>query len=293
MRAIFSFRTFWYFLYALALTGTLLYLRFPTEKFIQYCEKRIESYTSASKCNIGRIVYKFPLALIANDVELIKTIEDKRSTLHLDRLVVSFDKREFPNAIALSGEIYQGTFTSKLKVNVSDKSFQLNDFDLQGFDLKAWASDFNMLERKISGVAEFKGSYQASFAHPLKGTGKGDIIANAGMIEMLQPVLSLADFEFEKIFVTVNFESGMLKLIGGEVEAKEFSSDFTGEMEVLLPLMESGISLTGNLAMKEDFFASHPNERKIVEQLLRRYKMAGLPFKVGGTVQTPTFRFSK
>jgi hypothetical protein len=50
--------------------------------------------------------------------------------------------------------------------------------------------------------------------------------------------------------------------------------------------------MSGNLAPNEDFLLSHPDAKRLVDQLLLRYKSSVLPFKVGGSVRRPTFRFS-
>jgi hypothetical protein len=73
---------------------------------------------------------------------------------------------------------------------------------------------------------------------------------------------------------------------------KEIGAEFNGEMRLTSPLPNSTVVLSGNLTPKENFLAAHPGEKRLVEQLLRRYKTPALPFKVGGTVRRPTFRFS-
>ncbi len=293
VRAIFSFRTFIYLLYAVVLTAVLLYIRFPTEKFKLYCEKRIEHLLPPdSVCRIDRINYHFPMAVIVTNLQITEVVEGTHSHLLVSRLVVSPDLSNFLRAFALSGELYKGSFALKLTLDVPAKSFQLSDVHLKGFDMEKWADDFSLLDRKVSGIVGFTGNYQGKYPSPLDGVGKGKLVITDGNMELLQPVLSLSTFEFERIVVEMAHEKGVLGLTGGEVLGKEITADFNGEMKTTLPLVNSTILLSGHLTPKEGFLAAHPAEQYVVEQLLRRYKTPVLPFKVGGSVKRPTFRFS-
>jgi type II secretion system protein N len=293
VRAIFSFRTFFYLLYAVVLTAVLLYIRFPTDKFKQYCEKRIEQLLPPeSLCRIDRISYHFPMSVIVTNLQITEVVDGTQSHLLVNRLVASPDFSKFLRVFALSGELYKGSFALKLTLDVPARSFQLSDVHLKGFDLQKWANDFGLLERKISGIVGFTGNYQGNYPSPLDGEGKGKLVVTDGSMELLQPVLSISTFEFERIVVEMAHEKGTLGLSGGEVLGKELTADFNGEMKTTTPLVNSNILLSGHLTPKEGFLAAHPAEQYVVEQLLRRYKTPVLPFKVGGSVKRPTFRFS-
>ena len=60
--SIFSLRSLLYILYAVLLTAVLLYVRFPAEKFKQYCVGQIENLVPESTCTIKHIGYRFPLS---------------------------------------------------------------------------------------------------------------------------------------------------------------------------------------------------------------------------------------
>jgi type II secretion system protein N len=293
VRAIFSFRTLFYLVYAVVLTTVLLYIRFPTEKVKLYCEKRIEHFLPPeSVCRIGRIDYQFPLSVKVTNVQLTEIVDGIHSQLLVSRLAVSPDFANMPRTFVLNGEIYQGNFGLNLTVDVRGKSFQLSDIHLNGFNLGKWANDFSLLDRKISGIVGFTGTYQGKYTSPLEGEGKGKLVITDGSVELIQPVLSLSSLEFDRIAVDMTHKMGVLGFVGGEVLGKEISADFTGEMKATVPLINSNILFSGHLTPKEGFLAAHPAEKHVVEQLLRRYKTPVLPFKVGGSIIRPTFRFS-
>jgi type II secretion system protein N len=292
VRAIFSLRTFFYLVYAVVLTAVLLYIRFPTEKFKLFCEKRVESFLSDSVCTIDRIAYHFPLSIAFFNLQSSTVVDEKDSKLVVSHLVVSPDIKNVLRAFAISGEIYGGSFGLKLNLDAPAKSFQLNDVYIKGFDVNAWASDYGLLDRKMSGIVEFSGSYQARYDSPQEGMGTGKLVIADGSMELLQPVLSLPTFGFERINVDMTHENNIVRFIDGAVSGKEMSGEFTGEMRMTSPLLNSSILLSGNLTPNEGFLLAHPEEKRLVEQLLLRYKSSVLPFKVGGSVRRPTFRFS-
>lgn len=290
--AIFSLRTFLYFVYAAVLTAVLLYIRFPAEKFKEFCERRLEYFLSDSVCTIDRIAYHFPLSLVFFDLQSSRTIDEKDSKLLVNRLVVTPDVKKLLRTFAVSGEVYGGSFGLTLHVDAEAESFQLAEVNVTGFDVNAWANDYSLLDRKVSGVIEFSGSYQARYDSPLEGMGTGKLVVADGSMEFLQPVLSLSTFGFSMINVDMTHENNTLRFIDGQMSGQEMSAEFTGEMRMTSPLLNSTLLMSGNLSPNEGFLLAHPEEKRIVDQLLLRYKSSVLPFKVGGSVKRPTFRFS-
>lgn len=285
-------RTLFYLLYAVVLTGALLYFRFPAEKIRVFCENKVESFLVGSDCNIERIVYRLPFSVVFTDLQVVREIDGKRSMFRVDRLAVSPDFASLFRTFQIRGDMYKGNFAMKLTVDTEEKSFELSEVSIDGMNIDEWAGDFNLLDRKISGKVNVSGNYRGGFAAPLEGTGKGELSAESGSIELLQPILSLKSLPFDKITIDMSQEKEMLKFVKGEMTGKEINAEFSGEMRVAKPIPNSIVILSGNLTPKENFLAAHPGEKRLVEQLLRRYKSPALPFKVGGTVRRPTFRFS-
>jgi len=291
-RGFVRLRTLFYLFYAVVLTAALLYLRFPTEKVRAFCENKVESLLVDSDCNIERLAYRPPFSVVFVNLQIVREIDGKRSAFRVDRLALSPNISNLFRTFQISGELYKGNFSMQLAVDTSEKSFALSEVSIAGMNIDEWASDFNLLDRKISGKANVSGDYRATFAAPLAGAGKGELSATDGSIELLQPILSLKSLSFDRITIDMTQEKEMLKFVKGEMTGKEIGAEFTGEMRLASPLPNSIVILGGHLTPKENFLATHPGEKRLVEQLLRRYKTPALPFKVGGTVRSPTFRFS-
>jgi len=289
---MFSFRSLCYFAYAVLLTAVLLYVRFPAEKFKEFCEKRIENLLPGSACNIDHIVYRFPLSTVLETIVISRVVDGQGSDMVVDRLAIFPEPLQFWKAFELKGEIYSGLFEAGLDFDNGAKTFQLENIRMEGLEAGKFAESIGLTDRKISGILGFSGSYQAQNSHPSDGSGEGVVEVASGSMALLQPILALSTIEFEKITVDVLRENGILRFIDGELLGEEIIADFTGELQLTSPLLNSNLLLKGHLAPDDGFLKSHPEEQQAVQRLLQRYKMTVLPFKVGGTVKRPLFRFS-
>ncbi|GAB6193553.1 hypothetical protein JCM39068_33040 [Desulfocastanea catecholica] len=281
-----------YVAYAVMLTALLLYVRFPGEKFKDYCEKRIERLLPGSACTIEEIAYRFPSSAALAKIHITRTIDGQDNDMIVERLSITPEPLQFWRAYTLHGEMYSGSFTASLDVDSRRQQFHLRDIHVEGLEVEKLAESIGLADRKISGIFAFKGNYQAASNQPSDGVGTGDVEVVSGSIGLLQPILALSTIEFEKLIVGVSRQNGVIQFIDGELLGKEISADFAGEMRLTSPLLQSSILLNGHLAPDEVFLRNHPREQQFVQRLLQRYKVTVLPFKVGGTVQSPLFRFS-
>ncbi len=293
VRPIFSLRFFLYLAYAVILTSVLLYVRFPKEKFKTFCEKQIEQILPDTVSNIDSIVYKFPLSASLENIRISKTGDDKPSDVVMNRLAVSLAPKKFWRTLQLDGELYSGQFIAELDLDRSAESFQLRDIQLKGLDAGEVAKGLGIIDREITGRVDFSGEYQGENGKSSGGSGEGTVKVASGSMGLLQPILALSTIEFETIVVNVSHENGSLSLAEGKMVGKEINADFTGELKVVAPFLNSTVLLSGHLDPEGGYLRSHPKEQKVVQRLLQRYKMNALPFKMGGTVKRPLFRFSK
>jgi type II secretion system protein N len=281
-----------YFAYAVMLTALLLYVRFPAEKFKAYCEKRIEQLLPGSVCNIDNINYNFPLSADLENIKIIRTIDGQESEMTVDRLAINPEPLQFWRAYKLKGWMYSGLFEASLDFDEKAQSFQLADMHFEGLDAGKLAEGIGLTDRKISGLFGFTGDYKAPSSNPGDGVGKGVVEIVTGSMGLLQPILALSTIEFEKLSAKVTQQNGIISFVEGELLGKEIVADFSGEMRLAVPFLNSSILLSGHMEPDDDFLRSHPQEYQFVRRLLQRYKVTVLPFKVGGTVKSPLFRFS-
>jgi hypothetical protein len=168
----------------------------------------------------------------------------------------------FSNDFAINGEMYKGSFALDLRVDRSEKSFRIKDVTLKHVNIEDWINDFGLLGRKVTGTANFSGEYQGTFANFFGGVGKGELLVVDGQLQLLQPVLSITDFTYERIIGKMEYEKGALKFIDGEVLGKEMKANFTGTLEMTTPFLASNMSLSGSIIPSKEFLAANPAEKK-------------------------------
>jgi type II secretion system protein N len=291
-QSLFSWRSFLYFAYAVALTVILLYVRFPAEKIEAYCTARVERLFQGSTCEIDRVTYRFPISAVFESLHLIREIDGEEYDLVIDRLEISPEPLRFWSVFTLQGEMYSGRFDLDLFLDRKAQMFQLANIHFAGLEAGELIKGIGITEREISGILEATGNYLAPNSRPGSGTGDGFFQMTTGSMSLLQPILSLSTIEFDQVALSLTYEDGLLELIGGGLLGKDIVADFTGEMRMASPFLNSNILLSGNIEPDNGFLETHPAEKEVVDRLLQRYKMTVLPFKVGGTVKRPLFRFS-
>ncbi len=292
IHSIFSFRSFLYIVYTALITTVLLYVSFPSEKFKIYFENRVERLFPGSACSISRVHYLFPLSAACETIKISRTIDGQDSDLVVERLVISPDLLQFWRVFKLRGMINSGLFETALEFDSKAETFHLTNIHLEGGNAGEFAESIGIKDRKLSGSIDFSGNYQAQNSNPSNGTGQGVVRIVTGSMSLLQPILALSTIEFEHVTVNVTQQDGIVSLVGGELVGKDIDADFTGEMQVASPLMDCNIQLSGHLQPTDSFLTTHPEQQQIIQRLLQRYKTTDLPFKVGGTVKRPLFRFS-
>ena len=292
IHSIFSVRSLLYVLYAVLLTAVLLYVRFPAEKFKQYCIAKIESLVPESVCTIDNIGYRFPLSAVFHSLTLSRDINGQETAIVAEQLVVSPELPQLWRSLAITGTMYSGRFAAAINFDRRAHSFQLANIEGQGLQIGALAESMGITDRKMSGIVGFSGDYQAPNEAPGDGTGKGRIEIVNGSFSLLQPILNFSALTFDKISMRVIRENGPAQLLDGELVGSEIVADFSGELQVATPFLTSNIEIIGHLEPDAGYLQAHPQEQQVVQRLLQRYKMTVLPFKVGGTVQRPLFRFS-
>lgn len=292
VRSLFSIRSLFYVAFAVLLIALLLYVRFPSEKFKTYSEQHIERLSPGSDCNISRFVYNFPFSAVLETITITRTISGEETEMIVDRMAVTPDLPQFWKRFKISGEMYSGLFEARLDLDRKAETFQLTDIYFEGLEAGSLAESIGISDRKLSGRFEFAGSYQASTDAPGDGVGTGVAQVLSGSLSLLQPLLSLSTIEYDHLAVDLSQQDGIVTFANGELAGKDIVANFIGEMQLDSPFIMSNISISGYLEPNDAFLRNHPEEQQFVQRLLEKYEASVLPFKIGGTVQRPLFRFS-
>ncbi len=289
---LFSFRSFLYLLYAVALTALLLYVRFPTEKFKSYCEYRVEQVMEIGKCSIGKIGYHFPASVEFLNVKIIQTVDDKPSSVIFDRLKISTAIKDFRPLWNIDGDFYGGAFQGEAVVSFKEKTLYINDIKAEGIDLKGITANIPSFERDISSTVSFSGEYKTKLSQLLTGSGAGSLRFTDGKVKLVQKILMLDFVDFEEIDVIWKYENKTFQVTEGNMLGFQLDADFAGALQGPWLPPRGVLDVTGFLVVHESYLVEQPQVERIVERLMKRYKKSAVPFRVRGTLNKPTFRLS-
>ena len=286
-----SSRPLLYVLYAIVLTLILLYLRFPKEKFKIFCEDQVEQLFTDSSCSITDIGYSFPAAIVFEKVKIGKTEGEQQSIVAVDQIKIH-PGIKFWSTFKIGGKLYSGTLKASLIVDRAEKNYRLVDIVFNNLNLDEIVKDQGILNRKVTGNLGGSGNFQAQWATPIKGQGKAQIKISSGSLEFLQPVLSLTALRYDQISFDMSYTE-QLDIGTGKLKGADINAEFEGNVNIMTSLLTSRVNMSGLLEPRREFLQTHPLEAKMVKQYAARYKRSALPFKLGGTVSNPTFRFSR
>ncbi|MDK9708462.1 MAG: type II secretion system protein GspN [Desulforhopalus sp.] len=280
-----------YLAYGLVLFVLLLFARFPADKFKQYCENRLGGLVSDTACTIDRIEYRMPFTMIFTGIHVRSVTESRASGLTVDRLAISLDSLRSPEAITLAGDLYGGQMSARLAAgDLFSGKIVMNDIRLRDLNAAALQKDLGPVDRKINGTLSVSGRYQAAVADFTGGIGEGRVEMAAGTVALLQPVLSLSQIDFSHLSGNISYEKNRLTVKDGVLKGSDLAGDFFGEIILAKRSSQSELQMGGRLVAQAAFLQAHPQEEKMLQAVMKRYNMTALPFRVGGTLDTPIFR---
>ncbi len=280
------------FLYAIVLTGILLWVRFPSTAIKRFCGEYVETLFPGTDCTIGSLSYGFPLTLNATDIYLVDTQQPDRVLFAADTVSIRPQLGSPLKVFNLSGSLYGGTQTCQLTLK-AEGSFSLTRLHVQGLDLQRLTHVQEQLERDITGRLTLLGEYEGNINNLVAGEARGKVEINAGELELFQPILTLDYLDMEKTMFDFQYREQELQIIKGKFDGKELNGNFAGSLFVEPLWFKSELDLKGDLDISASFLSEDVRLRSIVTSLQRRHKQAMLPFFLTGLAVDPLFRFGK
>jgi type II secretion system protein N len=293
VNAIFSFRSFLYLVYAIILTAVLLYVRFPGEKMRVYCERRLDHVIGSGRSSIAKIDYHFPATVEFRKVKISgESAGGANNEITLDWLRFFPGSGGFLTSWLVDGELSSGFFEAALDIQLKEKIFQLKDIRLEKIDLAAITVGMPAIQREITGELTLSGKYKAKFDQPLTGVGDGTLHLTAGTMQLIRQVLTLDVIDFEEINIPWKYADSVLNITDGKMIGQQLDADFSGTLHPPLVPPVGSLKISGLLVPGEQFLKDKPQIERLVQRLMKQYKTPAVPFKLGGTLNKPTFRLS-
>ncbi|OEU51535.1 MAG: type II secretion system protein GspN [Desulfobulbaceae bacterium S5133MH15] len=290
--SIFSFRFLSYLVYAVILTAILLYVRFPTEKFRIYCEQRLEQVLGKGKCTIAKIRYHFPASVELRKVEIGQAADAKSNKIVFDWLRLSPGSEGFLTSWTVTGELYGGSLGALLEVQMKEKAFHLKSIKIEKVDIAAIVAHMPSFQREIVGELTVSGDYKAKFGQPMSGFGDGNLHLKEGNVQLVRQVLTLDAMDFEELNIDWKYGDSIFTITAGKMVGQQLNADFTGTLQAPFLPPEGGLNVSGFLVAKKQFLKDKPQIERLMQRLMKQYKKSAVPFRLGGTLNKPTFRLS-
>jgi type II secretion system protein N len=278
-----------FLLYGIILTGVLLYVRFPTEKFISYCQEKLATAIPGTSWNIGNIRYLPPLTVSFGDVRAGGK-DPESGELAVRVIDVSMVSLRDVHRYSFTATAYDGAAEGQLIVSPGGE-VDINDLVMRDMDLEKLAADLRLDNRKISGTLFLTGKY--SSGGEKKAQGEAQIELKDGTVELLQPILSMEELQFSMVSTKIDYRDDIIHLDKGTVDGNELFGSFAGEISSSWPLREAMLTISGQVGVSEEFLQARPQERRLISEMQSRLGKDTLPFFLGGSLGNPTFGFGR
>ncbi len=277
--------------YGILLAGTLLYLRFPTDKFRQFCCNFVEEKVPGVACTIGEIGYGFPKALIFEDIQLSDDTAGTTLFYEDQRLVLRPVWRNPTREFDIESSAFGGHHTVRLKSSAETNTLELTDLKIKNLDLARLAYLGRKLDRNVSGILTASGSAILTRSGLEPVTASGEMQVKDGAFTLHRPILELDTMALDTGSCKVALQDKRLEITEGTIGNSKINAVFTGAIQLLEPWLAAEISLQGELSPLPPLYQENRQLQAIVTRMQRQGNTKVLPFTVGGTIGRPTFVF--
>lgn len=279
-------------IYTLLLSTTLLYFRFPAEKLKLSCQYGLEQLLSVKHCSINQISYRFPFSMVASEITFSNMEGEGKQLFTIDQATLTPTLTAPTSGFLVTLNACSGKHDFTLLLNRTDKEFNLKDIHLTDLDLSQLPFLSQTTTRKISGKLEGNGSYHGSWDKGKNmAEGQGTIVLSKGSFGLLYPILSLKKIDLQHLAAELSFQENSLEFKKGTFNGQELKGDFSGMLELQSAFKTSTLSFRGKLDPLPPLLKKSKHAKNMVNQLKKRHNQNGLPFRLNGVVQKPSFRF--
>lgn len=277
-------------LYGGVLLVALLYLRFPVEKFRQYCEYLVERTLPGVNCDIAQVGYDFPLGLHFEKMQIRDA--DDAVLLEDSRFSVAPAWGSLTNEYAVESQAFGGRHSALLSVSGGENNIAFNNLQIDNLAI-AKIPALAAMERPIAGTLSGNGTALLNRRELGFVRIEGKFILADTSYELSRPLFLMSAIELPRTSFRLFFSEGVARLSEGELRTPKVEGDFQGNVTLADSFVASRMDVTGNLTPKAPLFPDSKQLQAVVSGVQRRYRSEELPFKLGGTLGRPSFIFSK
>lgn len=274
--------------YAILLTGLLLYLRYPEGKVEKYLAAKLSSISGGSRVVIGACHYGLPVIFRCESLRF--TDEDSGDILALvDRVAITPKLSGWGMKYAAKGEMAGGTFTTEARISFGKERLELNDITVNGVELAEVPLLQQNMQRELRGRIDYSGSL--SLEGGRVESQEGSLTVRNGVLPYRQQILLVKEQEMAPFALQMSYQQGKLLLSNGSLESGTLTYSFNGELITQGAMENWAMKVTGTLTPSAEYMAGNPAVQRIVRRLKRQFAGDEIPFMVSGNMRVPRFRF--
>lgn len=278
-------------LYAVALLGVLLYLRFPGERIKEYSEYRVEKWLPGVSCSIAKINYEFPAKIIFNQMRL--TGKNNGALLFEDpQFSLQPAWSRLTEVVYIESTAFSGNHSALVGIQQDKGRIVLEELNIENANVKEIAL-FQRTDRKIEGTLAGEGSAAINRQNLVVEAAEGNFTVSNLEFELTAPLFQLSAIDLDQSTFQLKIDQNAIELQDGKITNSKIDGVFQGTVILADPLWISKLALTGNITPKVELFQGKKQLQAVVSGIQRRYNSDEVPFRVGGSITAPTFVFGK
>lgn len=282
-----------YLIYTLVLITVLLFVRFPSEKFLQYCEYRLKEMFPQTRWQLDDSSWAFP-ATVSFEVVNISDVSTGDEILQFNDVGLKVHPMSLGKTIEFSASLYEGEVEGDIEFSAGEKNYTLFECAFAGVDLSRMQYLSKRYERrltgKLSGKAELSGNLFEKKVH----RGSGKLKVSSGNVEIRHAILSLTELDFNELAFGFQVKDDIVEISDGMLASPLLQADFSGNISPITPSIEmADLAVSGKLVLQNSFFREKPKVLPVVKGLQKLYKSTALPFTLSGTLMVPMFDFKE
>lgn len=283
-----------YIFFAILLTASLLYYRFPSDAFRNYLQATAEKINSQYLLSIGDVRPTFPPGFSFRKTKLSLKINPGPSLFMADSLVIrpviwSFLKGRSGyrfKCLAYGGSLKGSVYFSENSIN-SPFSASVKFRDIRIGDYSTVSSiTGNNIKGIIGGTIKCSGQLNSL----IDGAGEAKITVSNGRIELPQPILSFESIDFDVIRMTMSLNDQKINLKHVGLKWQEIAGELSGTIFLTKEISKSRLNLKGAIELLAGRAKGSKETMNVVRLLRTQAKNGKLNFIIGGTFSSPTFR---
>jgi type II secretion system protein N len=265
-----------------------LYVLFPSEPIKDYLANRVRQTQPNLTLEIGRLKPSFPPGLKLFDIRVYRS----------DQVIAGFEKLKIsPDMLSLflgtahvafKGSGYGGNFNGGADITQKAESREIVvDTDFAGIQVDRLEVLSALTTHRISGNLD--GSLTLTVNAPHQSI-EGDLIITDGKVELSPPVLSQRVLNFDSIDTELKYNGRALTIERCEIEGNQLDGEMKGSIKFNPQSSSRILDLTGTVWPHEALLAQLDEQSsKLLAN--KNLQTRGVPFKIKGPLNSPTYSF--